>query len=79
MKNDAPYFSELNPFVMPYQHRCLCLVPKAGLYVMSAEVDRLLKVTANTIIPVRFTVPRKVLYPTSTLRSAANISYLDLQ
>jgi coronin-7 len=65
MKSDAPYFSELTPFVMPEQHRGICLVPKAGLDVMSAEVDRLLKVTANAVIPIRFTVPRKVLYPTS--------------
>jgi coronin-7 len=59
MKSDAPYFSELTPFVMPEQHRGICLVPKAGLDVMSAEVDRLLKVTANAVIPIRFTVPRK--------------------
>lgn len=43
------------------QHRSVCVLPKRALDVMSAEVIRLLKLTKDSIIPVSFQVPRKVI------------------
>lgn len=37
-----------------------CLVPKRALNVMQAEVNRLLQLTSNMVIPIMYQVPRKV-------------------
>ncbi|XP_048513736.1 coronin-7 isoform X2 [Athalia rosae] len=36
-----------------------CLVPKRALNVMQAEVNRLLQLTSNMVIPIMYQVPRK--------------------
>ncbi|XP_064108232.1 coronin-7-like isoform X3 [Macrobrachium nipponense] len=41
------------------QTKGACLVPKRGLDVMSGEVNRLLQLTSNAIIPITYQVPRK--------------------
>jgi len=47
------------PHVDYIQHRGVCILPKLGCDVMACEIIRLLKVTNNSIIPVRFGVVRK--------------------
>lgn len=42
------------------QTKGACLVPKRGLDVMTGEVNRLLQLTSNAIIPITYQVPRKV-------------------
>ncbi|KAB7497235.1 Coronin-7 [Armadillidium nasatum] len=41
------------------QTKGACLVPKRGLNVMSGEVNRLLQLTSNAIVPLTYQVPRK--------------------
>ncbi|KAK7071102.1 Coronin-7, partial [Halocaridina rubra] len=41
------------------QTKGACLVPKRGLDVMSGEVNRVLQLTSNAIIPITYQVPRK--------------------
>ncbi|XP_069995134.1 coronin-7 isoform X4 [Penaeus vannamei] len=41
------------------QTKGACLVPKRGLDVMTGEVNRLLQLTSNAIIPITYQVPRK--------------------
>ncbi|KAG7153468.1 Coronin-7-like [Homarus americanus] len=41
------------------QTKGACLVPKRGLDVMAGEVNRLLQLTSNAIIPITYQVPRK--------------------
>ncbi|XP_071549323.1 coronin-7 isoform X6 [Panulirus ornatus] len=41
------------------QTKGACLVPKRGLEVMNGEVNRLLQLTSNAIIPITYQVPRK--------------------
>lgn len=41
------------------QSKGACLVPKRALRVMDGEVDRVLQLTANAVIPVSYIVPRK--------------------
>ncbi|XP_015593294.1 coronin-7 isoform X1 [Cephus cinctus] len=50
-----------------------CLVPKRALNVMQAEVNRLLQLTSNMVIPIMYQVPRKTyrdfhadIYPDTT-------------
>lgn len=42
------------------QTKGVCLVPKRALNVMQAEVNRLLQLTSNMVIPIMYQVPRKV-------------------
>ena len=42
------------------QSKGACLVPKRGLDVMNGEVNRVLQLTSNAIIPITYQVPRKV-------------------
>lgn len=42
------------------QTKGVCLVPKRALNVMQAEVNRLLQLTSNIVIPIMYQVPRKV-------------------
>ncbi|XP_020287213.1 coronin-7 isoform X2 [Pseudomyrmex gracilis] len=41
------------------QTKGVCLVPKRALNVMQAEVNRLLQLTSNIVIPIMYQVPRK--------------------
>jgi coronin-7 len=42
------------------QMKGACLVPKRALNVMKAEVNRLLQLCENSIVPITWQVPRKV-------------------
>lgn len=55
----APYFHELTPVVDKTPHKGVCMIPKRACNVMACEVDRILRATNNSIIPVGFQVPRK--------------------
>ena len=44
------------------QSKGACLIPKRALRVMDGEVNRVLQLTANAVIPVSFIVPRKVFF-----------------
>ncbi|XP_076165268.1 coronin isoform X1 [Ptiloglossa arizonensis] len=55
------------------QTKGVCLVPKRALNVMQAEVNRLLQLTSNMVIPIMYQVPRKTyrdfhadIYPDTT-------------
>ncbi|XP_025263201.1 coronin-7 isoform X2 [Camponotus floridanus] len=55
------------------QTKGVCLVPKRALNVMQAEVNRLLQLTSNMVIPIMYQVPRKTyrdfhadIYPETT-------------
>ncbi|KAM8720160.1 hypothetical protein ACLKA7_006238 [Drosophila subpalustris] len=55
------------------QTKGACLVPKRALKVMDAEVNRVLQLTSNMVIPIMYQVPRKTyrdfhadLYPETT-------------
>lgn len=41
------------------QTKGACLVPKRALRVMEGEVNRVLQLTSNTVIPIMYQVPRK--------------------
>ncbi|CAD7091004.1 unnamed protein product [Hermetia illucens] len=41
------------------QTKGACLVPKRALKVMEGEVNRVLQLTSNTVIPIMYQVPRK--------------------
>lgn len=43
------------------QTKGVCLVPKRALNVMQAEVNRVLQLTSNMVIPIMYQVPRKVI------------------
>ncbi|XP_018056178.1 PREDICTED: coronin-7 isoform X3 [Atta colombica] len=67
------------------QTKGVCLVPKRALNVMQAEVNRLLQLTSNMVIPIMYQVPRKTyrdfhadIYPDTTGPVAQNnaISWL---
>jgi coronin-7 len=42
------------------QTKGACLVPKRGMQVMQAEVNRVLQLTSTSVIPITYQVPRKV-------------------
>ncbi|XP_039310007.1 coronin-7 isoform X2 [Solenopsis invicta] len=61
------------------QTKGVCLVPKRALNVMQAEVNRLLQLTSNMVIPIMYQVPRKTyrdfhadIYPDTTGSVAQN-------
>lgn len=41
------------------QTKGACLVPKRALNVMQGEVNRVLQLTSNAVVPVTYQVPRK--------------------
>jgi hypothetical protein len=43
------------------QVKGLCLYPKFGLDLMKCEIDRLILLTRNSIYPVPYFVPRRVI------------------
>lgn len=57
---DTGALMEINSFVNDQPTKSAALLPKRSLDVMSVEVNRVLKLTASGIMPVKFTVPRKV-------------------
>lgn len=42
------------------QTKGACLVPKRALKVMEGEVNRIMQLTSNSVIPIMYQVPRKV-------------------
>lgn len=55
------------------QTKGACLVPKRALRVMEGEVNRIMQLTSNSVIPIMYQVPRKTyrdfhgdLYPETT-------------
>lgn len=55
------------------QTKGACLVPKRALRVMEGEVNRIMQLTSNSVIPIMYQVPRKTyrdfhadLYPDTT-------------
>eukprot|EP00002_Diphylleia_rotans_P006492 TRINITY_DN1584_c0_g1_i2.p1 TRINITY_DN1584_c0_g1~~TRINITY_DN1584_c0_g1_i2.p1 ORF type:complete len:570 (-),score=131.49 TRINITY_DN1584_c0_g1_i2:1437-3146(-) len=59
ISQEKPHFYDITVFASNDTQRGMCLLPKRGLDVMSCEVNRVLKLSGNNIIPVSFTVPRK--------------------
>lgn len=41
------------------QTKGACLIPKRALNVMQGEVNRVLQLTSNCVIPITYQVPRK--------------------
>lgn len=41
------------------QTKGACLVPKRALNVMQGEVNRIMQLTSNSVIPITYQVPRK--------------------
>lgn len=56
------------------QTKGVCLVPKRALNVMQAEVDRLLQLTSNMVIPIMYQVPRKVSLDENLCKCTTKIS-----
>jgi len=57
--NSSPYLSEITQFVSDLPTKSACLAPKRSVDVMNCEINRVLKLTSNSIAPVSWTVPRK--------------------
>jgi len=55
---EAPYLQDLSVAASQQITKGACLVPKRCLDVCSSEVNRVLRVTANAVIPTAFFVPR---------------------
>eukprot|EP01087_Luapelamoeba_hula_P012555 TRINITY_DN3504_c1_g1_i2.p1 TRINITY_DN3504_c1_g1~~TRINITY_DN3504_c1_g1_i2.p1 ORF type:complete len:959 (+),score=181.75 TRINITY_DN3504_c1_g1_i2:34-2910(+) len=55
----APFLQPQSTVVSSVAQKGVALVPKRGLDVMEGEVDRVLKLCENEIVPVPFIVPRK--------------------
>jgi len=41
------------------QTKGACLVPKRALNVMQGEVNRIMQLTSNSVVPITYQVPRK--------------------
>eukprot|EP00727_Mastigamoeba_balamuthi_P002494 m51a1_g12241 putative coronin 7 (931) ;mRNA; f:110441-113838 len=54
-----PWFSEVTASNSDQVCRAACLVPKTSLNLMANEIDLVLKLTANAVVPVGFYVPRQ--------------------
>lgn len=46
-------------FFIGEQTKGACLVPKRSLRVMEGEVNRIMQLTSNSVIPIMYQVPRK--------------------
>lgn len=55
----APYFSEATKFVGDVQVKGAALVPKRAMNVMEGEVNRVLLLGSDCIVPLSYQVPRK--------------------
>ncbi|CAM9408616.1 unnamed protein product [Lampetra planeri] len=59
VSESQPTLSQVCQCVTDAVTRGVALLPKRALDVMGCEVARLLQLTSSTIVPVRYTVPRK--------------------
>ncbi|XP_013771927.1 coronin-7-like [Limulus polyphemus] len=59
INNKEPYFNEGIRYVGDVQTKGAALVPKRALEVMQAEVNRVLLLGPDCVVPVSFQVPRK--------------------
>lgn len=57
--DNEPYLTEASRHTCEQPIKGACLVPKRALNVMQCEVNRLLQLTVNAIVPVAYQVPRK--------------------
>ncbi|GIY09473.1 coronin-7 [Caerostris darwini] len=57
--NHAPFLQEATKYLGEVQAKGAALVPKRALEVMDGEVNRLLLLGQNCIVPISFQVPRK--------------------
>ncbi|XP_006824884.1 LOW QUALITY PROTEIN: coronin-7-like, partial [Saccoglossus kowalevskii] len=55
----SPYLTEVSVYMGDMQQKGIATVPKRALNIMTCEVNRLLQLTQNAIIPVSYVVPRK--------------------
>lgn len=60
MTDSSPYYNEITQFICDIPTKSACLLPKRGVNVMNCEINRVLKLTANSVAPISWTVPRKV-------------------
>jgi len=58
VSTDTPHLSELSNFKADCVHQALSFLPKCCVNVRSVELARAMRLTANTIEPVTFRVPR---------------------
>lgn len=59
MTPDTPWIYDTGKVAHDIPTKSACLVPKRAMNVMDCEVARVLKLTANSIVPISFNVPRK--------------------
>eukprot|EP00339_Tiarina_fusa_P013227 CAMPEP_0117080112 /NCGR_PEP_ID=MMETSP0472-20121206/56527_1 /TAXON_ID=693140 ORGANISM="Tiarina fusus, Strain LIS" /NCGR_SAMPLE_ID=MMETSP0472 /ASSEMBLY_ACC=CAM_ASM_000603 /LENGTH=707 /DNA_ID=CAMNT_0004807625 /DNA_START=208 /DNA_END=2332 /DNA_ORIENTATION=+ len=60
MGDTSPYYSEkITQFVSDVPTKSACIAPKRCVDVMNCEVNRILKLTDNSVAPVSWVVPRK--------------------
>jgi coronin-1B/1C/6 len=59
MSADKPYQFAVSDYKSTVAAKGVAMVPKRGLDIMSCEVTRILKLTSNSIEPLKFIVPRK--------------------
>jgi hypothetical protein len=55
-----PYYVDYASFVNEVPSKSVVLAPKRICDVMDTEIARLYKLTANSVTPIRYTVPRRV-------------------
>ena len=76
MSESAPYYSEITQFVSDVPTKSACLAPKRCVDVMNCEVNRVLKLTSNSVAPVSWVVPRKVCVSSCFLIFLGLISFI---
>ncbi|XP_033105990.1 coronin-7-like [Anneissia japonica] len=57
--NSQPYITQNSVYMGNAQQKGVAMVPKRALNVMSCEVNRLLQLTKNAILPLSYEVPRR--------------------
>lgn len=73
--------SEKDPFLIEglrhtgEQTKGACLVPKRALKVMEGEVNRVLQLTSNMVVPIMYQVPRKVSFFFSFFKARYSILF----
>ena len=60
IQENAPHYSDLTTVQTDTAQKSTALIPKRAVDLMNTEVVRVLKLTANAVAPVTFTVPRKL-------------------
>ncbi|PIO12169.1 hypothetical protein AB205_0214270 [Aquarana catesbeiana] len=76
VNTESPSLAQLSQCVTEQQTRGLALVPKLCLDVMSCELLRLLQLTDRFIIPISFSVPRKVSLAVTLFLCTSNVLHL---